>query len=78
MEQGLGVAGGLPSKQGHKGSRQAGATPHNVIPALAWPPHVGQQVTQPLLRQAVQLWGGLQEQPAMQRQPSAHRLTSGC
>lgn len=68
LKQRLGVASGLSSEDGYKGCRQAGTAPHNVVPRLTLPLHVGQQMVQPLLRQAVQLWGGLQQHPAEQGQ----------
>ena len=64
MEESLGVASGLASKEGHKRSRQAGAASHDVVPRLAGPLHVVQQMLQPQLRQAVQLWRCLQQHPA--------------
>lgn len=64
LKQGLGVAGGFSGEDSHKGGGQTSTAPHNVIPGLTPPLHVGQQVVQPLLGQAVQLWRGLQQHPA--------------
>lgn len=47
------MTGGLSGEEGHEGGGQAGAAPHNVVPGLAGPPHVVQQVLQPQLWQAV-------------------------
>ena len=66
LKKGLGVTSGLSSEDSDKGCRQTSTAPHNVIPGLALPLHVGQQMVQPQLWQAVQLWGSLQQHPAEQ------------
>ena len=77
LEQSLGMASRLSSEDSNKGCRQTSTTPHNIIPGLSPPLHVGQQMVQPQLWQAVQLWRTLQQHPARHSSTAVSKKRKG-
>ena len=71
------MARGLSSEDSNKGCRQTSTAPHNVIPGLAPSLHVGQQMVQPQLWQAIQLWRSLQQHPAQQHRTGLESVRRG-